>query len=48
LPGKNVKLLYGNCIEASEHRIEELRTLAAGALSGKSLVVYDPVLKNTH
>ena len=43
LPGKNVKLLDGNCIEASEHRIEELRTLAAGALPGKSLVVYDPV-----
>jgi len=45
LPGKNVKLLDGNCIEASEHRIEELRTLAAGALPGKSLVVYDPELR---
>lgn len=45
LPGKNIKLLDGNCIEASEHRIEELRTLAAGALPGKSLVVYDPVLR---
>jgi hypothetical protein len=39
-----VKLLDGNCIEASEHRIEELRALSAGALPGKSLVVYDPVL----
>lgn len=45
LPGKNVKLLDGNCIEASDHRISELRTLAAGALPGKSLVVYDPVLR---
>jgi IS4 transposase len=44
LPGYNVKLLDGNCIEASEHRIEELRSLSAGALPGKSLVVYDPVL----
>ncbi len=44
LPGYRVKLLDGNCIEASEHRIEELRLLSAGALPGKSLVVYDPVL----
>ena len=44
LPGYRVKLLDGNCIEASEHRIEELRKLSAGALPGKSLVVYDPVL----
>lgn len=45
LPGLRVKLLDGNCIEASEHRIEELRCLSAGALPGKSLVVYDPVLR---
>ncbi len=45
LPGYNVKLLDGNCIEASEHRIEELRHLAAGALPGKSLVVFDPVTR---
>lgn len=45
LPGFRVKLLDGNCIKASEHRIEELRTLAAGALPGKSLVVYDPALR---
>ena len=44
LPGYRVKLLDGNCIEASEHRIEELRKLSAGALPGKSLVVYDPIL----
>ncbi len=45
LPGKNLKLLDGNCIEASEHRLKELRGLASGALPGKSLVVYDPVLR---
>jgi hypothetical protein len=44
LPGYRVKILDGNCIEASEHRIEELRLISAGALPGKSLVVYDPVL----
>ena len=44
LAGYPVRLLDGNCIEASEHRIEELRSLSAGALPGKSLVVYDPVL----
>ena len=42
--GYKVKLLDGNCIEASEHRIKELRSLSSGALPGKSLVVYDPVL----
>lgn len=45
LPGYRVKLLDGNGIEASEHRIEELRHLAAGALPGKSLVVLDPALR---
>jgi len=44
-PGYRVKILDGNCIEASEHRLQELRPLAAGALPGKSLVVYDPVLR---
>jgi hypothetical protein len=44
LPGFRVKLLDGNCIEKTHHRIKELRTLAAGPLPGKSLVVYDPCL----
>jgi hypothetical protein len=43
LGGYPVKLLDGNCIKASEHRIAELRSLSAGAPLGKSLVVYDPV-----
>ena len=44
LPGYRVKILDGNCIEATEHRISELRKLGAGALPGKSLVVLDPAL----
>ena len=45
LPRFNLRLIDGNCIEASEHRIKELRSLAAGPLPGKLLVVYDPVLR---
>ena len=44
LVGYNVLMLDGNCIESSDHRISELRNLTAGALPGKSLVVYDPAL----
>jgi hypothetical protein len=44
LPGYRVKMLDGNCLEASEHRLKELRELNGGALPGKSLVVYDPAL----
>ena len=42
VPGYHVKILDGNCIAASEHRIKELRATAAGALPGKSLAVLDP------
>lgn len=45
LPGLQIKLIDGNCIEKSQHRIGELRSLSAGPLPGKSLVVYDPVLR---
>ena len=45
LPGYRVKILDGNCLEATEHRIRELRGTAAGPLPGKSLVVLDPSLK---
>lgn len=44
LPGLRVKMLDGNCLEASERRLKPLRTLSAGPLPGKSLVVYDPQL----
>lgn len=42
LNGYRVKLIDGNCLEASEHRLEGLRGVEAGALPGKSLVVYEP------
>jgi IS4 transposase len=44
LPGYRLKYLDGNCLAASEHRLKALRTTAAGALPGKSLVVFDPQL----
>jgi hypothetical protein len=37
-----VKIIDGHCLEATEHRIKALREVAAGALPGKSLVVYEP------
>lgn len=39
-----VKIVDGNCLEASEHRIKELRQAKGRALPGKSLVVYEPAL----
>lgn len=45
LPGYDVKMIDGNCIKSTEHRIKELRDCTGGALPGKSLVIYDPVLR---
>ena len=42
LEGLRVKIIDGNCIEASQSRIKELRDVQAAALPGKSLVVYEP------
>jgi hypothetical protein len=42
LSGYRVKIIDGNCLEASEHRLEVLRGVEAGALPGKSLAVYAP------
>lgn len=44
LPGYRTKFLDGNCIEATEHRLKVLRDTRAGALPGKSLVVFDAEL----
>jgi IS4 transposase len=44
LPGYRVKILDGNHLASTEHRIEELRALRAGALPGQALVVLDPRL----
>ena len=45
LPGYRIKVLDGNCIEATEHRLAVLRQTKAGPLPGKSLAVYDPRLE---
>lgn len=42
LPGYRTKILDGNCIAATEHRLAVLRETAAGPLPGKSLVVFEP------
>ena len=42
LPGYRVKILDGNHLPGSEHRIKELRTMRAAALPGHTLVVLDP------
>lgn len=44
LPGYRVKILDGNGLGATEHRLEVLRNTRSGALPGKSLVVLDPLL----
>jgi hypothetical protein len=36
LPGLRIKLLDGNCIEKSQHRIKELRSNAAGTLPAQN------------
>ena len=42
LPGYRIKILDGNHLAGTEHRLKELRTLGAGALPGHALVVLDP------
>jgi hypothetical protein len=44
LPGFRVRILDGNHLPGTEHRIEELRTMRAAALPGQTLVVLDPEL----
>jgi hypothetical protein len=44
LPGFRVKILDGNCLAGTEHRIKDLRDIAAAPLPGKTLNVYDPQL----
>ena len=42
LPGFRTRILDGNHLAATEHRIAELRDIAAGPLPGQVLAVYDP------
>src|SRR5512143_3809440 len=44
LPGYRVRILDGNHLPGSEHRLKELRTMRAAALPGHALVVLDPRL----
>lgn len=45
ITGYRTKILDGNHLSGSEHRIKELRVENAAALPGKSLVVLDPRLR---
>jgi IS4 transposase len=45
LPGYRVRILDGNHLAATEHRIKELRDIAAGPLPGLALVAFDPDLR---
>jgi DDE family transposase len=42
LEGYRIKIVDGNCREASEHRLQELRAAKGRAFPGKALVVYEP------
>jgi IS4 transposase len=42
LPGYRLRVLDGNHLAGTEHRILELRRYRAGALPGQALVYYDP------
>ena len=42
LPGYSIRILDGNHLAGTQHRLKELRTIGAGTLPGKALVVLDP------
>lgn len=42
IPGRVVKILDGNALAATQHRLKALRPLRAGALPGKAVAVYEP------
>lgn len=42
VPGYSTRILDGNWLSGTEHRLKETRTTTAAPLPGKSLVVYDP------
>jgi hypothetical protein len=45
LSGYRVRIIDGNCLAPTDHRLKVLRPYAAAALPGKSLVVLDPDLR---
>ncbi len=42
LPGYRMRILDGNHLAATQHRLKELRPLRPGPLPGQALVVFDP------
>jgi Transposase DDE domain len=44
LPGFIIKILDGNCLAGTQHRLKALREIGSAALPGKTLVVLDPQL----
>lgn len=44
LPGYRIKIIDGNAIAATEHRLKALRDISSAPLPGQSLVVLDPSL----
>jgi Transposase DDE domain len=42
LEGYRIKIIDGNCLEASHRRLKPLREVQSATLPGKSLVVYEP------
>jgi len=42
LPGYRMRILDGNHLAATQHRLKALRPLRSGPLPGQALVVYDP------
>lgn len=42
LPGRSVRILDGNHLAGTEHRIQELRRLGAAALPGQTIPILDP------
>jgi len=45
LPGYDVRILDGNHLAGTEHRLEELRSLGAAALPGQAMVILNPQLQ---
>lgn len=42
LPGYSIRILDGNCLAATEHRLDVLRNTSNAPLPGKSLAILDP------
>jgi Transposase DDE domain len=44
-PGYEMRIVDGNCLAGTDHRLDAIRLFAATALPGKMLVVLDPISK---